>query len=115
MNVKREEYHGGKFNGNDSRNLLKNVKLFEELCPPKFRNFVESFRALNEVATVCYGRGLSPVYTDKIERFKVRYQMLNINTTPKLHAVFYHISEFCDIKKIGLSPWSEQTAESLHQ
>ena len=57
---------------------------------------------------MCYGRGLSPVYKDKVERFKVRYQMLNINTT---HKVFYHISEFCDIKKMGLS----QTAESLHQ
>ena len=88
LDVKREKYHGGKSNGNDSRKLLKNVKLLEELCPPKFRNFVEAFRAFNEVVTVCYGRDLSPVYKDKIERFKVRYQMLNINTTPKVHAVF---------------------------
>ena len=30
LNIKREEYHGGSFNGNDSRKLLKNINLFEE-------------------------------------------------------------------------------------
>ena len=32
---------------------------------------------------------------------------------PKVHDVFYHV-EFCDWKKMGLGPWSEQTSESLH-
>ena len=29
-------------------------------------------------------------------------------------AVVHHVSEFCDLTKKGHSPWSEQTAESLH-
>ena len=29
MYIKREDYHGGSFNGNDSRKLLKNVSVLE--------------------------------------------------------------------------------------
>ena len=28
--------------------------------------------------------------------------------------MFHHVAEYCDIVKMGLSPWSEQAAESLH-
>ena len=39
---------------------------------------------------------------------------LKINVTPKIHAGFHHIIEFCQMKKLELGPWSEQTAESVH-
>ena len=39
---------------------------------------------------------------------------LNISVTPKVHAVMYHVEEFCSLTEKGLGAWSEQTSESLH-
>ena len=39
---------------------------------------------------------------------------LGISVTPKVHAVFYHIEEFCEYTGVGLGPYSEQTVEALH-
>ena len=39
---------------------------------------------------------------------------LEISVTPKVHAVMFHIEEFCDMTGKGLGPLSEQTSESLH-
>ena len=39
---------------------------------------------------------------------------LKIPVTHKIHAVFHHIQEFCDKKKMGLGYYSEQAAESIH-
>ena len=50
----------------------------------------------------------------KNKAFRIAYKKRKISCTPKGHAVFHHISEFCDLEKIGLGPYSEQAAESLH-
>ena len=34
--------------------------------------------------------------------------------TPKVHAVFYHVSEFCEKKQMGLGFFSEQEMECVH-
>ena len=102
-------------NGNDSRKLLKNVQLLEDCCPEKYGKYVEAFAAFDEVVTTCYGTDLVPDYREKISHFKSTYQKLGISTTPKVQAVFYHIIEFCEVMKMGLSPWSEQTSESVQQ
>ena len=39
---------------------------------------------------------------------------LNISVTPKIHAVMYHIAEFCQMTGRGLDPWNEQAGESVH-
>ena len=114
LHLKREDYHGGLFNGNDCRKLLKNVSILEEIAPPKSVEFVTTFKAFNKVVEACYGRYLSPNFKEMIEHFRKCFIKLNIAITPKVHAVFYHIAEFCEKKNMGLAPWSEQTAESLH-
>ena len=45
------------------------------------------------------------------ETFKL--SKLEISVTPKVHAVFFHVQEFCELTKMGLGPWSEQTSESV--
>ena len=112
--MKREEYHGGSFNGNDSRKFLKNISLLEEMAPTKCKGFVDTFKSFNEVVESCYSKDLTLDYKKKIWQFKECYKKLNISITPKVHAIFHHVAEFCDILKMGLAPWSEQTAESLH-
>ena len=75
--------------------------------------FIDAFKSFNEVVVACYGKDLSPCYKDKIKIFRTCYTKLNISTTPKIHAVFYHVREFCDFVNMGLGPWKEQTSESL--
>ena len=39
---------------------------------------------------------------------------LGISITPKVHAVMFHIANFCAITGRGLGPWHEQSGESVH-
>ena len=113
--VKKSEYHGSQFEENDSRKLLKNVDMLEELCLHEYHQFVNAFILFNDVVISCYGRNLLPQYKTSLSNFKDAYLKLNISDTPKVHLVFYHIEEFCSLKNMGLAIWSEQTTESLHQ
>ena len=102
---------------NDSRKLLKNVKILEEIGPSpslKVKKCIYAFKAFNDVVLSCYGRALSLNYKDQINVFRRCYKNLKISFTPKIHAVLFHIIEFCDSKGMGLSPWSEQASESVH-
>ena len=114
-NVKKTDYQGGQFEGNDCRKLLKNVHQLETLCPSEFSQFVETFTKFDEVVHSCYGNELLPNYDLRISEFMNEYMKLSISVTPKVHAVFYHIEEFCSLTKMGLGPWSEQASESVHQ
>ena len=114
-NVKKEEYHGGTFAGNDSRQLLRNVNRLEALRPPEAcKKFVNAFKSFNDVVSACYGSNLDADYLQKISIFAADYFRLGISVTPKVHAVIYHIPEFCELMGRGLGPWSEQTGESVH-
>lgn len=76
-------------------------------------------RALNkflifQVVNTCYGVRLEPNFKETIDQFADAYKELNINVTPKVHAVFHHVKEFCDLTNTGLGQWSEQTGEAVH-
>ena len=110
-NVKKNEYHGGSFAGNDSRKLLNCASILKEMCPKEFERYVDTFNLFNGVVTACYSKDLDKYYLNKIDYFKKKYLSLKIYVTPKVHAVMYHDSEFCELKGMGLAPWSEQTSE----
>ena len=55
-----------------------------------------------------------PSYKEDIEMFRQDYLDLNINITPKVHAVIFHIVEFCERVDTGLGRFSEQASESVH-
>ena len=114
IHVKKTEYHGGCFEGNDCRKILIKVDNLEERCPPEFHQFTKTFRLLDEVVKSCYGNELGSNYHTKINMFTEAYMKLGISITPKVHAVMFHVQEFCDFTGMGLGPWSEQTVESLH-
>ena len=115
-NVERTEYHGGCFTGNDSKKLLVNVNRLENLAPNNavVKQYVNAFRLFNDVVDACYGDELQENYTTKIKEFSLAYKKLGINITPKIHAVMFHVEEFCSLTGRGLAPWSEQTSESIH-
>ena len=112
--VKRGDYHGGAFEGNDCRTLLKKVSKLREICPRTFNKFADAFESFDKVVKSCFGSELSPGYVDNIREFTDKFKKLDISVTPKVHAVMHHVEEFCEIKGKGLGPWSEQTSESIH-
>ena len=113
--MKKEEYHGGTFAGNASRKLLKNVDRLEALQPPQIViKYVNAFKSFNHAVAAFYGSKLDDDYQQKISVFVADYLKLKITVTPKVHAVFFHVSEFCDITGRGLGPWNEQAGESVH-
>ena len=115
IHVKKTDYYGGQFEGNDCRKILKKIDSLETRCPTVFMPFVAAFRSFNDVVAACYGYNLASDYKQKIRKFRFDYMKLGISVTPKIHAVFFHIEEFCDFSGTGLGAFSEQTAESLHQ
>ena len=46
--------------------------------------------------------------------FHQRCTELSIPITPKIHAVFFHIEDFCSKQGVGLGYYSEQAVESSH-
>ena len=76
--------------------------------------FEESFQTSYYFTDYGYSKVLSSDYQQNINAFKKVYKELKISVTPKVHAVFFHVSEFCNLKKMGLGPWSEQASESVH-
>ena len=113
-NVEKDEYYGGTFNGNSCRKLLKNTDLLRSICPPIGLKYVSVFQAFNNVVESCYGDYLSPDFENHINEFKHAYDALEIPVTPKVHCVYYHVSQFCIKYSCGLGKHSEQASESVH-
>lgn len=114
-NVEREVTRGGTgFKGNSCKILLKKVDLLQSICELGCLKYVEVLRNFNKVVDDCFKVKLNPAFLDSIEKFKISYLNLNISVTPKIHAVFHHVKEFCIEKKKGLGYYSEQAMESVH-
>ena len=115
FHVSKESWHGGTFTGNATRTLLKNVDSLRAMCPLHCLPFVEVLTSLSTIVTSCFSWDLADNYKLEIERFKHSYLHLEgVPVTPKVHALFYHVSEFCDKRQRGLAAFSEQASESVH-
>jgi len=112
--VQREGIHGGSFTGNASRKLLLNVDKLRAIAPLNCLPFVETLHHFNSVVTGCYGFDLVEDYEQRIRLFQDSYAALGLSITPKIHAVMFHIIDFCKHNGRGLGLWSEQTTEALH-
>lgn len=114
LHLEREAYYGGSFTGNSCMILLKNVDTLQSICPLHCLRYVDAFRKFYRVVNSCFGFSLNPEYQKFIEDFKNSYLALEISVTPKLHAIFYHVGEFCERRQQGLGLFSEQAFESVH-
>lgn len=113
-NVEQEPYHGGVFNGNACMQLLQQIDLLVDPLSCPRQEYIAAFQDFASVVESCYGKHLSDNYEDAIKRFQHSYAKLNVRITPKIHAVFYHIKDFCASHRLGLAHWSEQAIESIH-
>ena len=62
INVKKVDYHGGCFEGNDCHKILKKIGSLEECCPDEYKNFSDTFRLFNDVVNACDGDKLAENY-----------------------------------------------------
>lgn len=135
----REGYHGGKYNGNACRKMLKNIHLLEELLAAQkvsrsktklFLLYISCFKALNNVVRDCFGKKLYPTWKKSIFIFKetilelfafcetARLPSIKKNLpsrlTPKLHILFCHVIPWCETRGVGMGSFSEQSFETAH-
>jgi hypothetical protein len=113
--AEQDEYHGGSFTGNASRKLLRCVDQLAAMCPTQALPFAAAFRSLNRVVEACFSDTLSHNFLRELQNFQKAFLNLGISVTPKVHAIFFHVGEFCQQTGSGLGPWSEQCVESLHR
>jgi hypothetical protein len=114
-NVQREVTHGGTgFKGNACKTLLEKVDILRRDCSLGCLKFARVFQDFRAVVKSCFGQDLDPNFGFYIDSFKQSYLSLNISVTPKVHAVFFHIAEFCNKTQQGLGFFSEQAMESVH-
>ena len=52
--VKKGDYHGGAFEGNDCRKLLKKVTVLREICPRSAEKFADTFESFDKVVNSCF-------------------------------------------------------------
>jgi hypothetical protein len=90
--------------GITAENYVKNISFLQNICPRSCLPHVSAFESVNKVVESYYGSNLNMNFEQYILTFKQNFLALNINVTPKVHAIFYHVSEFCKLKKQGLAP-----------
>ena len=104
------------------------IKSTEKLCTAymeaglleKALPYIECLEAFSEVVDSCFGMQLKNNYEDSINKFKSLYLELPISVTPKVHCIFFHVSEYLKIinkdggSNFGLGYMSEQAFESVH-
>lgn len=108
-------YHGKMFEGNNCRKLLKGSDLLDTLSDNVIvKKYVAAFRSLNLLVHESFGSRYNPHYERLISNFRDKYLDLGISITPKMHYIFFHISDFLKDHPEGLAKYCEQTGESVH-
>ena len=112
LNVKLSPCHGGMFEGNNCRKLLRNVDRLQQLAEAESTfqvfGFIEALRKFDAVVKSCFGSDLEDDFLDKIQQFQDSYfAILNASFTPKIHVVFHHIKAFVNRHMSPLGIYSE--------
>ena len=112
--LEKEAIHGGAFNGNSCMTILKNVDLLKSFCPLHCSPFVELFSTFKSVVTCCFGTSVDPKCRRYIKDFRRAFKDTGLPVTPKLHMMFYYVTELSDRNSVALGVWSEQASEGAH-
>jgi hypothetical protein len=104
--------HYQRLNGNNARKLLKKTNILEEISPTN--KYINAFKAFNKVVEASFGYLLMPNYIEQIEWFRQEITAAAVHITPKIHAVLFHVEDFCEKTKRGLAYYSEQASEQIH-
>jgi hypothetical protein len=110
--VQKKAFYGGSFNENSRRLLHAKVDVLRSICPLNCLKYVQCLCTFELVVKSCFGNNL---LNNLKMLFNKRVILFNWNKlTPKIHAIFYHIEEFCKHDSGGLGKFSEQASEAVH-
>ena len=113
--VQREVTHNGPaFKGNSCKALLNKVDILRRTSNLGILKYVKAFDDFRKVVDACFGTELDRNFKNFITAFELSYKDLDINITPKVHAVIFHVTDFCEKNQVGLATYSEQAMEAVH-
>ena len=94
--VQREITHKGPaFKGNSCQILLSKVDLLRRKKNLGILKYVKVLEDFKSCVKACFGNDLDSNFLNYIDAFKSSYIDLGINITPKIHAIIFHVPEFC--------------------
>ena len=118
LGLSRPAYHGGQFEGNGCRRLLRGADQLRTLAEQagifSIIPVLAALKSIHEVVSSCFGATVADDMEKKIDDFRQTYLDLEIPVTTKVHTIFVHVAPFCRARGEGLGVVSEQAAESAH-
>ncbi len=113
-NICKKNYRGGVLEGNQCREVLRKAQLLTKDMPTDLKKYGQALQDFNLVVEGCFGKSLTPDFYDRINRFGQSFKQLDIQMTPKIHAILHHVPQFCERHGQGLGNFSEQASEAVH-
>ena len=95
----KDQLHGGQFNGNSCRKILKKSNGLYDFCALRSerrlveRYYCNAFQALDKVINSCFKNPVQPGFQEHILQFKTAYLELGIPVTSKCHILVKHVEE----------------------
>ena len=118
-NIYPSRYHGGKYEGNEVRKILKSADMFlSPFVSTEYQHqLLDSLIKFDKVVHSCFATKLIPDYVTHIGNFQQSFILTGLSVTYKVHVVVSHIIDFINHyaepgKGLGLV--SEQAGESAH-
>ena len=104
--------------GNECNKVLQNLESLADVLPSQFSAFLFTLESFRDVTISCFGFVLDPYFKDVLSRFKQNFLLLQkkfqVSVTNKIHIIFTHVEEFCDLTGKALGEFSEQETENAH-
>ena len=118
LHITKTGQHGGKFNGNPCRLLLRNWAMIYDNLPIELKSFGECLRLINLIVDACFGTRLDESAESHMKNLEQCFKSLiddfGVSMTPKFHILLEHVIPFCTQREEGLGMYSEQAGESVH-
>ena len=123
--IMRRGYHGGGFDGNNSKKVLDRLESLEEQVPLSCLPLVDLLRSFRPIVSGCFGSTLDPEYPRLFREFKDSFLKaqehiqnvdadVSLRVSWKLHIAMIHMPQFFDRTGQSMSRFSEQTGEAVH-
>ena len=112
--ILRSTYHGGAFEGNGIRKIIRNVT---DLGFPVNNSSYIALKRFGDVVTSCFGKNTIGDLDEIVYQFEEAFIQTGLSCSTKVHVLCRHLVPFIKdylAKGMGLGSVSEQATESAH-
>ena len=78
---------------NECRHLITHLDYLEEHLPAHLSGYQTAFKAFANLEDSTFSSILDPYYKDRIKDFKVAYEALNLQITPKVNLFLIYLND----------------------